>query len=93
MSELVSITIKLLNRAYRIKAAAVDEGIVRNTAQAINDKLAELKKAFPGRDEQDYLAMTLIDFITSSKEEPAVDKKEKEQWLQQLTTIHTLLDE
>ena len=61
MSEQVSISIKLCNRTYRIKVAAENEAKVRQIMQQIGDKIADLKKNFPGRDDHDYMAMTLID--------------------------------
>jgi cell division protein ZapA (FtsZ GTPase activity inhibitor) len=68
MSESVSISIKLANRAYKIKVAQEKEEHVRKAMQLITDTSAKLKKSFPGRDEQDYLAMTLIDFITTQSD-------------------------
>lgn len=93
MPQQVSITIKLLNRAFKIKVAAEHEATVRNTAQLINEKLAELKKTFPGRDEQDYLSMSLIDHITSSKEEKINLLIETDEVIQKLEDINNLLDE
>ena len=65
MSEPVSITIKLANRTYKIKVAPEQEEHVRRAMQLISDTSNKLKKSFPGRDEQDYMAMTLIDYITT----------------------------
>lgn len=65
MSEPVSISIKLANRSYKIKVPAEHEEHVRRSMQLISETSTKLKKSFPGRDEQDYMAMTLIDFITT----------------------------
>lgn len=89
----VSITIKLLNRVYKIKVAPENEATVRSTANLINEKLAEFKKQFPGRDEQDYLAMGLIDLMTTEagkKREPGVETREM---MAQLQFINNLLDQ
>jgi cell division protein ZapA (FtsZ GTPase activity inhibitor) len=92
MNDQVSISIKLCNRAYKIKVAAKNEAIVRSTAQAINDKLADIKKNFPGRDDEDYLAMTLIDFMTSVKDETQHSVVEADDIVQKLEAINNLLD-
>lgn len=73
MSEPVSISIKLANRLYKIKVAPEQEEHVRRSMQLISDTSAKLKKSFPGRDEQDYMAMTLIDFITTQTNKATSD--------------------
>ena len=91
MSEQVSITIKLCNRTYRIKVAAENEAKVRSVMHAITDKMVSLKKDFPGRDDHDYMALTLIDHITSSGAEqvsPAVT----EEVTARLKAINNLFD-
>ena len=92
MSEQVSISIKLCNRVYRIKVAAENEAKVRTIMTGINDKMIELKKNFPGRDDHDYMAMTLIDHITSTKEESNVVSADTDEILKQLGAINNLLD-
>ncbi len=92
MSEQVSISIKLCNRVYRIKVAAENEAKVRTIMTGINDKMIELKKNFPGRDDHDYMAMTLIDHITSIKEESNVVSVDTDEILKQLGAINNLLD-
>jgi cell division protein ZapA (FtsZ GTPase activity inhibitor) len=92
MNDHVSISIKLCNRAYKIKVAAENEATVRSTAQAINDKLADIKKNFPGRDDEDYLAMTLIDYMTSVKDETQNKLIEVDEIIHELEAINNLLD-
>ncbi len=93
MSEQVSISIKLCNRTYRIKVAAENEAKVRQIMQQIGDKIADLKKNFPGRDYHDYMAMTLIDHITSAKEGDTPVSVDSTEIMQQLDAINQLLDE
>lgn len=93
MSQQVPISIKLCNRTYRVKVASENEATVRSIAQAINDKLNEIKKGFPGRDDHDYLAMTLIDYITSAQEKKPTNNFQFDEITIQLTTINNLLDE
>lgn len=70
MSESQSISIRLGNRQYKLKVAPENEEAVRQSLVMINEKTNQLKQQFPGRDEQDYLAMTLIDYITSQSNQP-----------------------
>ena len=92
MNDQVIISIKLCNRTYRVKAAPENEATVRSTVQEISEKITELKKSFPGRDEQDYMAMVLIDHITSSKDQKTNSTVESDEILKQLAAINTLLD-
>lgn len=59
--------IHLGNRQYKVKVAPDHEASVRSLVQEITQKTQALRSQFPGRDEQDYLAMTLLDFITSKQ--------------------------
>lgn len=72
MQETVPILIHLGGRQYKIKVSAEDEALVRRILAEIHQKNLQIKEQFPGRDEQDYLAMTLMDFITSRKVEPQI---------------------
>ena len=93
MSAQVPITIKLCNRVYKIKTSSENEATVRATAHSINERLSELKKNFPGRDEQDYLAMCLIDQMTLSQEIRPGENVNLKEIIHQLESIHQLLNE
>ena len=99
MNEAVSISIKLANRAYKIKVAPEQEAHVRRAMQLISETSLKLKKSFPGRDEQDYMAMTLIDFITtqtdnktSSAATVSSNETKDDELLSKLKHISQLLD-
>lgn len=91
MSQDVSINIRLCNRNYKLKVAAANEGIVRDSVKAISENIEKFHQNFPGRDDQDYMAMTLIDFITSKQN---LDKSinDDSELMQKLEQINTLLD-
>ncbi|MBP9933811.1 MAG: cell division protein ZapA [Chitinophagaceae bacterium] len=72
MQETVPILIHLGGRQYKIKVSAEDEAQVRKMLAEIHQKNLQIKEQFPGRDEQDYLAMTLMDYISSRKVEPKI---------------------
>lgn len=94
MSTSVPITLRLGNRQYKIKVPQHQEETVRRCLQQIQETSQRLKKDFPGRDEQDYLAMTLIDFVTSM-ETPAEVKETgpgDEELIRRLQQLSTLFD-
>ena len=64
MQNLISISIPVGDRSYRLKIKAEDEETVRKMAGDMNDQLNQLKSQYPGKDMQDYLAMTLLSFVT-----------------------------
>ncbi len=68
MSELIPVNIVVADRNYRLKIESADEEMVRKTAQTINEKIAEFKTNFAGKDTQDYLAMVLLWFATEQKD-------------------------
>lgn len=68
MSELIPVNIVVADRNYRLKIESSDEEMVRKTAQTINEKIAEFKANFAGKDTQDYLAMVLLWFATEQKD-------------------------
>lgn len=94
MSTAVPISLRLGNRQYKIKVPAEQEEAVRLSLQQIQDTSNRLRKEFPGRDEQDYLAMTLIDFITSKQVQPTTSNADQshDDLMRKLTQLSTLLD-
>ena len=91
MSELIAISALIADRSYRIKINPEDEEVVRKTLKTINDKIIEFKTMFAGKDMQDYIAMVLIWYATEQTKEGNADI-EKEDFLERLLSIETLLD-
>ena len=69
MDELIPLNIVIGDRNYRIRIQPKDEEVVRKTAKTINDKIIEFKTAFAGKDMQDYIAMVILWYATTSAEE------------------------
>lgn len=88
--EPITVNIPLGKRQYKIKIAPEHEARVRELIEQIQETNKTLRQQFPGRDEQDYLAMTLIDFV--SKAETPVESNNAE-IIKQLNTIDQLLGE
>lgn len=93
MSQQIPITIKLCNRTYRVKADAENEATIRKTVQEITEKINDFKSQFPGRDDHDYMAMILLDYITSAKNPTPVSNVKTDELLHKLQAISNLLDE
>ncbi len=91
MSE-VSITIRICNRNYRIKVETANEQFVRESVQQITQNIENFHKQFPGRDDQDYMAMTLIYFITSQKNQISSSTLNDKTIIEKLKKINSLLD-
>ncbi len=69
MSQLISISVLIGDRTYRLKVSPEDEEKLRNTVKIINKKVVEFKTTFAGKDMQDYIAMVLLWLATEQKEE------------------------
>ena len=67
MQNLISINLPVGDRTYRLKIKAEDEETVRKMAKKMNDQLAQFKSQYPGKDMQDYLAMSLLSFVTEEQ--------------------------
>jgi cell division protein ZapA len=50
-----------------LKIKAEDEETVRKMAKKMNDQLNQFKSQYPGKDMQDYLAMSLLSFVTEEQ--------------------------
>ena len=69
MQDLIPINVLIGDRTYRIRIDPADEETVRRTLKTINDKILEFKTQFAGKDMQDYIAMVLLWYATSSAAE------------------------
>ncbi len=67
MQNLIPINLLVGDRTYRLKIKAEDEETVRKMAKKMNDQLNLFKSQYPGKDMQDYLAMSLLSFVTEEQ--------------------------
>ena len=67
MQDLITINLPVGDRTYRLKIKAEDEQTVRTMAKKMNDQLNQFKSQYPGKDMQDYLAMSLLTFVTEEQ--------------------------
>ena len=66
MQELIPINVLIGDRTYRIKIEPADEEAVRRSLKTINDQIMTFKTQFAGKDMQDYIAMVLLWYATST---------------------------
>lgn len=60
--DLISITVWLAGRSYRIRIKPHEEEIVRKAVKLADEKIMELKQHYAGKDDQDFLAMCLLSY-------------------------------
>ena len=65
---LIPVNIVVGDRTYRVRIESEHEEIVRKTVKVINDKLLEFKTNFAGKDMQDYIAMVVLWYATTTAE-------------------------
>lgn len=63
-----AIQIRIADRAYPMKVVPEQEELLRSAAKIINDKLKQYKDKYKSEDEQDFMAMTCLHFVTKNLE-------------------------
>ncbi|MES2328458.1 MAG: cell division protein ZapA [Bacteroidota bacterium] len=91
MSELIPVNILIADRSYRLKIEAADEEMVRKTAALINDKIAEFKTHFAGKDMQDYVSMVLLWFATEQNQS-GIDHVKWDEAASKLASLEKMVD-
>ncbi|TKK70837.1 cell division protein ZapA [Ilyomonas limi] len=64
MNDLIPVNVTIADRTYRVRLSPDDEEVVRSSVKLINDKIAEFKLLYAGKDAQDYISMVLLWFAT-----------------------------
>ncbi|MEZ5047296.1 MAG: cell division protein ZapA [Chitinophagaceae bacterium] len=81
-------------RTYKILVAPDEEENVRLKLKEIQSIYNNTKKQFPNRDEQDYLSMTILHFVTQLNEllpSTTSDKQDLSEIQEKLQTLKTIL--
>ena len=60
------VNVWLAGRSYRFTIKAEDESVVRKAIKVAEDKIAELKNSYAGKDDQDFIAMCLLMYAAES---------------------------
>jgi len=77
--ELIPIHVWLAGRSYRIRIKPDEEEAVRKSVKVADEKIAEFRRHYAGKDDQDFLAMCLlmyaVDNTTESFKDPVIQKE------------------
>jgi hypothetical protein len=68
---LIPVNLWLAGRSYRILVKSAEEEQVRKMVKIADDKIAELKQHYAGKDDQDFVAMCLLMYAAENKGEHA----------------------
>jgi cell division protein ZapA len=63
---LLPINVWLGGRSYRIRIPVEQEAAVRRSVKEADDKIAELRQHYAGKDDQDFIAMCLLMYATEA---------------------------
>jgi len=64
--EYISIAVWLSGRSYRIRIKPDEESAVRKAVKVADDKVNEMRQHYAGKDDQDFMAMTLLMYAADS---------------------------
>ncbi|MBC7553406.1 MAG: cell division protein ZapA [Taibaiella sp.] len=64
--ENLSINIWLAGRSYRIRIKPAEEQAVRKAVKKADDQISEMRSHYAGKDEQDFIAMTLLSYAADT---------------------------
>lgn len=64
--ELMPINVWLAGRNYRLRIKAEEESAVRKAIKIADEKIAEMRAHYAGKDELDFMAMTLLSYAADT---------------------------
>lgn len=64
--KLIPVNLWLSGRSYRILAKSSEAERIRHAVKLADEKIAELKQTYAGKDDQDFLAMCLLMYASES---------------------------
>jgi len=76
--EYIPLTLWIAERSYRIKARKEEEEAIRLAVKLADEKISEMRRSFAGKDDQDFIAMCLLLYVTDQvTESDALDSATK----------------
>lgn len=63
MDEELAINITIAERRYPMKVKRSEEEKIRKAAKVINERILQYQRMYTGRDNQDFLAMSALQFV------------------------------
>lgn len=64
--DLLSITVWLASRSYRIRIKPEEESAVRKAVKLADQKINEMRSHYGGKDDQDFMAMCLLTYAADT---------------------------
>lgn len=64
--DLMPINVWLAGRSYRLRIKQEEEEVIRKAVKVADDKLAEMRAHYIGKDEQDFMAMTILSYAADT---------------------------
>jgi cell division protein ZapA len=90
MKDFIPVNVVIGDRTYRIKIEAENEEMIRKISKNLNEQLNSFKAMYAGKDMQDYIAMSLLWFVSESHEK--LEKIKNEAFADKLAKIEQELD-
>ncbi len=91
MDEVISLSVELGGRTYKLKTTLTDEEIFREAVKLITERMAVYAKSFTSQDKQDLLAMIAIEFSILHLKSTATNQKDIQIIKQKLSALDELL--
>jgi cell division protein ZapA len=70
--DLTPVNLWLAGRSYRILVKKGDAERIRHSVKLADEKIAELKQTYAGKDDQDFLAMCLLMYAADGNGEDSI---------------------
>jgi cell division protein ZapA len=64
--ELIPINVWLAGRSYRLRIKPDEESVVRKSVKIADEKIADMRAFYAGKDEQDFMAMALLSYAADT---------------------------
>ena len=89
----ITINIVIADKSYKLTVSRADEGKVRKAASLINERIKSYSSHYAFNDQQDLLAMTALQFATSTVKYESELAYRDQDLGQKLHDLDTLLSE
>ncbi len=89
----ITINITIADKSYKLTVARADEEMVRKAAALINDRIKSYSTHYAFKDIQDLLAMTALQFATSTVKHESELAFMNQDLGRKLNELNTLLSE
>jgi cell division protein ZapA len=93
LDDQLNINVLVAGRPYKLKVEAGEEGIVRQAAKNVNDKVQEYQQQFFTKDKQDFLAMIALQTGVEALKPKNNNEGDSQFWAEKLDALNDLLDQ